>query len=371
MQRQSGTGSLSPPLSLTALPEDEEEDQSIAGPAHSFPPVVDNRKQSSLNNSLSPQPGSSQPACSTYSSKYAPLPWKGHFEEEQDVSIPDSQNTFHVYTTGTEGAVVFCLHGAGYSGLSFALVAGMMKEKVRVVAMDLRGHGLSQTDNDTDLSTETICKDVFDVIYSMYGNAAPSIVLVGHSMGGAIAVHCAAKRKLPTLAGLVVLDVVEGTALASLVHMQKVLSNRPLHFSSVEKAIEWTVRGGSLRNADSARISVPSTLKYNEDKDCYVWLTPLEKTEDHWKGWYQGLSDLFLSCPVPKLLVLAGTDRLDRSLTIGQMQGKFQMIVLRHTGHAIQEDVPDELARIVLNFVSRNFIGPSGVKIPTVHRPVA
>jgi hypothetical protein len=27
---------------------------------------------------------------------------------------------------------------------------------------------------------------------------------------------------------------------------------------------------------------------------------------------YEGLSDKFLSCPVPKLLLLAGTDRLDR-----------------------------------------------------------
>lgn len=26
----------------------------------------------------------------------------------------------------------------------------------------------------------------------------------------------------------------------------------------------------------------------------------------------------------------------NRSLTIGQMQGKFQMVVVRHTGHAIQ-----------------------------------
>jgi hypothetical protein len=25
-----------------------------------------------------------------------------------------------------------------------------------------------------------------------------------------------------------------------------------------------------------------------------------------------------------------------RALTIGQMQGKFQMVVVRHTGHAIQ-----------------------------------
>jgi len=27
---------------------------------------------------------------------------------------------------------------------------------------------------------------------------------------------------------------------------------------------------------------------------------------------YEGLSDKFLSCPIPKLLLLAGTDRLDR-----------------------------------------------------------
>ncbi|URD92842.1 hypothetical protein MUK42_33581 [Musa troglodytarum] len=77
---------------------------------------------------------------------------------------------------------------------------------------------------------------------------------------------------------------------------------------------------------------------------------------------YDGLSEMFLSCPVPKLLLLAGTDRLDRSLTIGQMQGKFQMVVVRHTGHAIQEDVPDEFASLIINFISRNRIGPNGVE---------
>ena len=31
---------------------------------------------------------------------------------------------------------------------------------------------------------------------------------------------------------------------------------------------------------------------------------------------------------MPKLLLLAGTDRLDRVLTIGQMQGRFQLALL-------------------------------------------
>jgi len=43
---------------------------------------------------------------------------------------------------------------------------------------------------------------------------------------------------------------------------------------------------------------------------------------------YEGLSELFLAARAPKLLLLAGTDRLDRPLTIGQMQGRFQLALL-------------------------------------------
>lgn len=38
--------------------------------------------------------------------------------------------------------------------LSFALSASKIKEKARVVALDLRGHGKSSTNNDVDLSIE-------------------------------------------------------------------------------------------------------------------------------------------------------------------------------------------------------------------------
>ena len=50
-----------------------------------------------------------------------------------------------------------------------------------------------------------------------------------------------------------------------------------------------------------------------------------------------GLSSKFLAVRTARLLVLAGTDRLDKELMIGQMQGKFQMIVVPDTGHMIHE----------------------------------
>ncbi|KAK7307937.1 hypothetical protein VNO77_41432 [Canavalia gladiata] len=333
---------------MSSLPEDttDQHSQQFTQPASAFASVP------------------RRPPTKSSSEKYAPVDWSVYFDKEEDIAIPETNDVFHVYTAGTEGPVVFCLHGGGYSGLSFAVSANKIKEKARVVVMDLRGHGKSLTENDLDLSVETMCNDVLAVIKELYGDSPPAIIIVGHSMGGSIAVHVAARRSLSTLAGLVVVDVVEGTAMASLIHMQKILSSRMQHFSNLEKAIEWSVRGGSLRNVDSARVSIPATLKYDDSKKCYVYRTELEKTEQYWKGWYEGLSDKFLSCPVPKLLLLAGTDRLDRSLTIGQMQGKFQMVVVRHTGHAIQEDVPDEFATLITNFISRNRIGPHGIEIP-------
>jgi len=45
---------------------------------------------------------------------------------------------------------------------------------------------------------------------------------------------------------------------------------------------------------------------------------------------------------------------LDRELTVGQMQGKFQMQVLPQAGHAVHEDLPDRVADVVATFAVRN-----------------
>lgn len=85
----------------------------------------------------------------------------------------------------------------------------------------------------------------------------------------------------------------------------------------------------------------------------FTWRIDLSKTDQFWEGWFKGMSNLFLSCPVPKLLILAGVDRLDKDLTIGQMQGKFQMQVLPRCGHCVHEDAPDKVAEVLVTFLMR------------------
>ena len=86
----------------------------------------------------------------------------------------------------------------------------------------------------------------------------------------------------------------------------------------------------------------------------YTWRVDLCKSEPHWKSWFEGLSSKFLSVSASKLLVLAGVDRLDKDLTVGQMQGKFQMQILPQAGHAVHEDVPDKVSNILSTFLVRN-----------------
>ena len=50
------------------------------------------------------------------------------------------------------------------------------------------------------------------------------------------------------------------------------------------------------------------------------------------------MTQAFLDIRIPKLLLLAGAERMDKELTIAQMQGKFKLKVIYDTGHSIQED---------------------------------
>uniref|UniRef100_A0A673H493 Protein phosphatase methylesterase 1 n=1 Tax=Sinocyclocheilus rhinocerous TaxID=307959 RepID=A0A673H493_9TELE len=297
---------------------------------------------------------------------FSPLPWSHYFETMEDVEVENDNR--------------------GHSALSWAVFTSVICSRIncRVVAMDLRGHGDTKVKNPDDLSAETMAKDVEKVVEVLYGENPPPIMIIGHSMGGAIAVHTAASNHVPSLLGLCVIDVVEGTAMDALNSMQNFLRGRPKTFKSVENAIEWSVKSGQIRNVESARVSMVGQVKKCEEplsspgvsksisegiieeeeeeeeggesnhkrkkeddqeikKEClYTWRIELSKTEKYWEGWFKGLSSLFLTCSVPKLLLLAGVDRLDKDLTIGQMQGKFQMQVLPQCGHAVHEDAPEK-----------------------------
>jgi len=352
---------------------------------------------------------------------YTGVSWRKYWHSKDFVST--ESGTFCVYEGGSRDApVTICLlHGAGYSALTWSLMSHHLTSlvNVRVVALDLRGHGESQVSDQEDMSCETMASDIKHILNALLGENHSGVVLIGHSMGGALAA-AVAHEEIPGLQGIIVEDVVEGTAIEALAGMHTVLQNRPKQFQSLEQAVEWCVRSGQVRNLESARVSMPGQLvsqdltlaaKIIEDKledadetsteapakrekidnsdsikeededdanfkiptspvvpknvdisppqtftgsQIYKWRIDLSRTEPYWRGWFQGLSQRFLSAQGAKMLLLAGVDRLDKDLTFGQMQGKFQMQVLPQVGHTVHEDSPEKVAELIASFLVRN-----------------
>lgn len=279
-------------------------------------------------------------------------------------------------TPQSDLALVF-LHGGGHAALSWGLVAEHVRKRCAVLAFDARAHGHSTAHDEADLSADVQVADAAELLIAFFKRKArdiPRLVLVGHSMGGAIAVRLAVSKRLDTVVGLVVIDVVEGTAMSALPYMASWLRARPASFSSVEKAIRYVTKAGHVRNSDSARLSVPAQLLCEEGKQRWVWRTNLEQSERYWKGWFQGLSPLFLSVDAAKMLVLASVDRLDKDLMIAQMQGKFQNILIPAAGHTVHEDQPEQTAQVILDYLQRNlFLAPedaNGAPIFQQRRPI-
>jgi hypothetical protein len=163
------------------------------------------------------------------------------------------------------------------------------------------------------------------------------------------------------LIGYAVLDVVEGSAMDALKSMQAYLASRPRQFRSLEEAVQWHIRSRTLRNIESAWASVPSLLR--KDGERWVWRTELERTETYWEDWFGGMSRKFLSGRGAKLLILAGTDRLDKELMIGQMQGKLALYLFFYYTQQLMR------RQASFNFKSSQMLGTSCRKMsPSVRR---
>lgn len=99
------------------------------------------------------------------------------------------------------GAAAVLIHGLGGDRTFLAPQAEHLRGRFRVVSVDLRGHGASDAPPG-DYSVATLAEDVAHVCRAL-GLARP--LLVGHSLGGVLAVEIAARRLHP-VAGVIVLD---------------------------------------------------------------------------------------------------------------------------------------------------------------------
>ncbi len=104
-----------------------------------------------------------------------------------------------------EGPIVVLLHGGGANSHWWDHVAPRLARDFHVVALDFRGHG--DSDHPEEIRAGAFSEDL-EALLTHLGR--PRVVLVGHSMGGGVAIDHAARHR--DVRALVAVDVARGAS---------------------------------------------------------------------------------------------------------------------------------------------------------------
>lgn len=122
-------------------------------------------------------------------------------EEQSAVQVDGTRIAYRVWGEPGKPGLLF-IHGGGANSYWWTHVAALFAADHRVVALDLSGHG--DSDHRDDYSVERWTRETMAVSDAAGFDDAP--VIIGHSMGGMVAIATAALAGEGRLAGAIVCD---------------------------------------------------------------------------------------------------------------------------------------------------------------------
>jgi len=254
------------------------------------------------------------------------------------------------YEVAGEGKAVVLLHGYTGSSQDWSNQMSALSPMYRVIAVDLRGHGKSSAPSrETDYSMEIFVEDVHSILTHLN---LEKCCLVGHSLGGFIALEFALKYS-ELLAGLVLVDTSSGDwekpagyaelrakldELASTQGMGAAFeydaANNPLRIDRFKRHPE-------LRETTRQKMLMTSV-------DGYIYTA---RAMGQWKSVTERLSEI----KVPTCVFWGEEDTpfLEASRTLEDLIPDAELISVKGSGHSPHEESPQLFNEKLVSFLGR------------------
>ncbi|MFF2116937.1 alpha/beta fold hydrolase [Kitasatospora sp. NPDC058184] len=242
---------------------------------------------------------------------------------------------------GGPGPVVLALHGHFGRGRIFAPLAAALAGRYRVLALDQRGHGLS--DHGGAFTPDAYTADAAAFLETL--DLAPAAVL-GHSMGGAVAFHLAHRRP----------DLVTALVVADMTTLNREPETRP-----VLDVSGWPRRAPTRRALARAleERGVPSGYFMDsaaEFPDGWGFLFDTADMTASQAALTGDFTAVWNASRQPALLLRAAGSFLLTPATARRMARErpdTRLVEIPDSGHWLPTDAPDAFARQVRAFLDR------------------
>lgn len=281
--------------------------------------------------------------------------------DPRSIRVPGADGlSLHALEWSREGVGLLFLHGFGNEAHVWDEVAPDVAPHYRTVALDLRGHGDSDADPERRYDHESMARDVAAATEAL---AMDRVVVVGHSMGGRVALRFAGAHP-ERMAGLVLVDTGPELDARGTTRIRVETGRRELTFGSVAEfeallgrlypaaspdTVARLARNG-LRRRDDGRYERkidPGLVRAREgvgEEEQRAW------SERETKALWGALSRL----PCPALIVRgAASDVVSDEVTERMVETapRAERIEVARAGHSVMIDNPAEFRAALTGFV--------------------
>jgi esterase len=248
------------------------------------------------------------------------------------------------------GTILF-LHGGALQARTWDAVGMLLRDSYRCIAVDLRGHGESSWSSGRDYQLSAHAADISAFIVE---KRLEPVILVGHSLGGLIAMTVAASSQ-PAIAALVLVDIAPARSRDGTGRVRDFISSRQT-FQSAEELLEHVLRFAPQRRKEllagsllyNVQVLPDGTLGWKYDPSQFSGEPDPGRDEEQ-------LWNCIVKTSGPILLVRGGrsgvvtADTADRLVKLAR-DGRSCLI--EGAGHTVQGDDPRALARAIRTFLA-------------------
>ena len=260
--------------------------------------------------------------------------------------------TLHYLDWGPADAPpVVLLHGITGHARVWDHLAERLLPGRRVLALDQRGHGDSDPAPDDDYRVATMADDVAAFAGSLQ---LDRFALLGHSMGGRIAIQYAAAHA-GRLERLIIVDIGPDIELAGLQRVRDMMSKSPERIESEEWAVDYIRRANPLQDLELLRQRVHHGLKRLPDGEL-TWKYA-KGLRDMMRAGRRDAVDLWeplARIPCPTLVVRGAESDILSPEVAKKMTGRLpdgRLVEIPGAAHTVPADRPDDFVRHVRAFL--------------------
>ncbi len=235
------------------------------------------------------------------------------------------------------------LHGGGANAHWWDHLAPSLAEHWYVVALDFRGHG--DSDYPEEIVQGAFVRDLEGLLEHL---GTPHAVLVGHSMGGHIALEHAAAA--PGVRALIAIDVARGASRTARRMMRLALALRPSYGSRDEAIARYQFIPPARRASETLRSSIARHSVRREADGRFSF-----KFDPRWFAQPPGAEIAFERISCPTLLVRGGESRLltpDRAVELRERIPNARLVEIPEAGHHVHLDQPETVLETIQQFLA-------------------